>query len=371
MRVLFTGGGTGGHIYPALTLATALREDNFSLLFVGTDKGLEQELVPRAGFDIRTITVSGLERRFSYKNILTFIRLAKGLWQAHQILREFGPQVVVGTGGYVSVPVVFIASRLGIPTLIHEQNALPGLANRFLSTFAQVVAVSYEESQYYFPRAHDLVVTGNPVREKILKLTREEGKGSLGVGEGKQLLLVFGGSRGARPINEAMLDALPILGDQPKLLIYFITGRKDFEWVQQKIGPGIGKEKMGNIIIKPYLHDMPAVLAAADLVVGRAGATTLAELTARGIPAVLIPSPHVTDNHQEKNARLLERQGAAVVMPEKILTGPSLAKKVMEILQNPSLLQQMKENSYTLGKRGAREDLLALIYRLAYRGRGG
>ena len=198
------------------------------------------------------------------------------------------------------VPVVFIASRLGVPTLIHEQNALPGLANRFLSRFVRMVAVTYEESRHYFPRADHLMVTGNPVREEILNLTRKEGRISLGIEEGKQLLLVFGGSRGARPINEAMLKALPILGEQPGLFIYFITGAKDYEYVRQRLGPGIGKENMGNIIIEPYLYDMPAGLAAADLVVARAGATTLAELTARGIPAVLIPSPYVTGNHQEK-----------------------------------------------------------------------
>ncbi|NLJ34398.1 MAG: undecaprenyldiphospho-muramoylpentapeptide beta-N-acetylglucosaminyltransferase [Firmicutes bacterium] len=364
MRVLLTGGGTGGHIYPALTLAAELKKGNHSLLYVGTAGGLEQELVPRAGLPLRTISVSGLERRISFRNILAFFRLGKGLFQAYQILREFRPSVVVGTGGYVSVPVVFTASLLKIPTLIHEQNALPGLANRFLSRFVRVVAVTYEESQSYFPQARRLVVTGNPVREEVLNLTRDEGRMRLNVEEGKQLLLIFGGSRGARPINEAVLAALPILREQRDLFIYFITGKGDYERIRQRLGLGIGKEKMGNIIIKPYLHDMPAGLAAADLVVARAGATTLAELTARGIPAILIPSPYVTGNHQEKNARLLERQGAALVMPENELTGSSLGQKVLKILQTPQLQRQMGKNSYSLGKREAGEALLALICKL-------
>jgi UDP-N-acetylglucosamine--N-acetylmuramyl-(pentapeptide) pyrophosphoryl-undecaprenol N-acetylglucosamine transferase len=364
VRVLFTGGGTGGHIYPALALAAALEKGNSSLLFVGTAGGLEQELVPRAGFHLRTITVSGLERRLSVKNVLTFFRLAKGMGQAYRILREFRPHVVVGTGGYVSLPVVFVATRLGIPTLIHEQNVLPGLANKFLSRFVTTVAVTYAESERHFPRARRLVETGNPIRNEILDLNREEGKGRLGLKDEGQLLLVFGGSRGARPINEAMLKALPILSGQSQITIYFITGNDDFEHVRQVLNPGIGKEKMGNIIIKPYLHDMPAGLAAADLVVARAGATTIAELTARGIPAVLIPSPYVTGNHQEYNARLLERRGAAAVILEKELTGPSLAAKVLEILQDPSQLRRMGTSSFTLGQREAVEKLVALIHKL-------
>ncbi|HHW92619.1 MAG TPA: undecaprenyldiphospho-muramoylpentapeptide beta-N-acetylglucosaminyltransferase [Firmicutes bacterium] len=369
MRVLFTGGGTGGHIYPALTLAKGLQEedDSISFLFVGTNRGLERDLVPRAGFTLRTITVSGLERRLSWRTILTFARLGKGLWQAYRILQDFRPHVVVGTGGYVSLPVVFVAARLGIPTLLHEQNVLPGLANRYLSRYATVVAASYGESKRYFPRARRFVVTGNPVREEIVNLSREEGRACLGIEEGKRLLLVFGGSRGARPVNDALLAALPELVSWPELITCFITGKENYDYVRQGLGSGIGAEKLGNIIIKPYLHDMPAGLAAADLVIARAGATTLAELTARGVPAILIPSPYVTGNHQEYNARLLEAKGAAVVIRERELDGSSLAKQVLELLQDPSRLQLMGKKSRGLGQRQAREDLVALIYELAAR----
>ena len=369
MRILFTGGGTGGHIYPALTLAEGLQEmdDNNSLLFVGTARGLERELVPRAGFPLRTITVSGLERRLSWRTFLTFARLGKGLWQAYRILREFRPQVVVGTGGYVCVPVVFVAACLGIPTLIHEQNVLPGLANRYLSRYATVVAASYGESRRYFARARRFVVTGNPVREEIVQLSREEGRARLGIEETNAS---FGlrGSRGARPINDALLAALPELMALPDLIVCFITGRDEYEYVRQSFGPGIGGEKAGNIIIKPYLHDMPAGLAAADLVIARAGATTLAELTARGVPAILIPSPYVTGNHQEHNARLLEREGAALVIRERDLAAGSLAKQVRKLLQDPARLQLMAEKSRSLGQRQARDLLLSLIYELAGEG---
>jgi len=370
VRIIFTGGGTGGHIYPALTLAEGLQEmdDNNSLLFVGTARGLERELVPRAGFPLRTITVSGLERRLSWRTFLTFARLGKGLWQAYRILREFRPQVVVGTGGYVCVPVVFVAACLGIPTLIHEQNVLPGLANRYLSRYATVVAASYGESRRYFARARRFVVTGNPVREEIVQLSREEGRARLGIEEDKRLLLVFGGSRGARPINDALLAALPELLAWPELITCFITGKEDYEYVCQSLAGGIGGEKQGNIIIKPYLHDMPAGLAAADLVIARAGATTLAELTARGVPAILIPSPYVTGNHQEHNARLLEREGAALVIRERDLAAGSLAKQVRKLLQDPARLQLMAEKSRSLGQRQARDLLLSLIYELAGEG---
>jgi len=369
VRVLFTGGGTGGHIYPALTLAKGLqeRDDSNSFLFVGTARGLERELVPRAGYPLRTITVSGLERRLSWRTLLTFARLGKGLGQAYRILREFRPHVVVGTGGYVCVPVVLVAACLGIPTLIHEQNVLPGLANRYLARYATVVAASYGESRRYFPRTRRFVVTGNPVREEIVNLSREEGRARLGIDAAKRLLLVFGGSRGARPINDALLAALPELMALPDLIVCFITGRDEYEYVRQSFGPGIGGEKAGNIIIKPYLHDMPAGLAAADLVVARAGATTLAELTARGVPAILIPSPYVTGNHQEYNARLLEREGAAVVIRERELDGATLAMQVLELLRDPARLQRMAEKSRKLGQRQAEDLLVELIYELAGR----
>jgi UDP-N-acetylglucosamine--N-acetylmuramyl-(pentapeptide) pyrophosphoryl-undecaprenol N-acetylglucosamine transferase len=365
VRIIFTGGGTGGHIYPALALAAALKEtDNHSILFVGTKKGMEKDIVPQAGYQLETITVSGLERKLSLRTFRTFTQLGMGLWQAWSIIRRFRPQIVVGTGGYVSVPLVLLAAWLKIPTLIHEQNALPGAANRFLSRFAQAVAISYAGSKGYFPRAKRLIVTGNPVRKEVLQLTREEGRKTLGIAADKKVVLVFGGSRGARPINEAVMAAIPALSSSSELVVYYITGPGDYKYVCSSLHLGIEEHRIGNIIIKPYLHDMPAALAAADLVVARAGATTLAELTARGIPAILIPSPYVTDNHQEHNARLLEKAGAAVLIRERELKGEYLAESILNLVSDPLRLAQMAEASFSLGRRGAREELLALVREL-------
>ncbi|MDK2784159.1 MAG: UDP-N-acetylglucosamine--N-acetylmuramyl-(pentapeptide) pyrophosphoryl-undecaprenol [Bacillota bacterium] len=369
MRVLFTGGGTGGHIYPALAVAQHLRREDPSvkLLFVGTERGLEHELVPKEGFDLETISSAGLKRRLTPANLRMLLQNLYGFAQALRIICRFRPEVVVGTGGYVTVPVVLAAAFYRIPVLLHEQNALPGLANRWLSRFARRVAVSYEDSARFFPKLK-VFVSGNPVREAVWQRGREEGRKNLDIDPAARLVLVFGGSRGARPLTEAAVAAAPALLTQPGNMLLIVTGNADFAKIEEKVcRAGIPAPGKGKMLLRPYLYNMEDALAAADLVVTRAGATTIAEITARGIPAILVPSPYVTANHQEYNARVLVDRGAAIMIREKDLSGRRLAQAVQDLLACPEKRARMAERARALGRREAAETIAAEIKCLAGR----
>ncbi|BCV24690.1 undecaprenyldiphospho-muramoylpentapeptide beta-N-acetylglucosaminyltransferase [Gelria sp. Kuro-4] len=369
MRVLFTGGGTGGHIYPALAVAQLLRrrDSQADILFVGTERGLEQDLVPKAGFALKAIHSAGLRRRLTLANLSTLVQNLRGFGQALAIIRRFRPDVVLGTGGYVTVPVVMAAFLQGVPVVLHEQNALPGLANRWLSRFARRVAVSYADSARYFPR-RKVLVSGNPVREAVWRRTREEGRQNLEIPADARLVLVFGGSRGARPVTEAAVAAAPVLLSQPGNMLLVVTGSGDFATIEEKVRClGIQRSGKGKMLLRPYLYNMEDALAAADVVVTRAGATTIAEITARGIPAILVPSPYVTANHQEFNARLLVRRGAALMIREKELSGERLARAIEDLLARPDERARMAAAAGALGKREAAETIADEIERLARR----
>lgn len=359
MRLVVTGGGTGGHIFPALAFAREAqrRIPGTEVLYIGSARGLETGLVEKAGFPFVAIEISGFRRRLSWENVKTVWRFLKGVHAAKRTLRAFSPDVVLGTGGYVAGPVVFAASRLGIPTVIHEQNVVPGLTNRFLARVADLVAVSFPGTEQAFPRARNVVVTGNPRATEVASADGEEGRRALGVPADKRLVLVVGGSRGARPINDAMLGALDRLGRCGDLHVVYVTGEGHYDTVRAAAGGRIPP----NVTLVPFLYDMPAVLAGADLFVGRAGATTLAEITALGVPSVLIPSPYVTNNHQEKNARRLEAEGAAVVLREAELTPQRLAETVLALCANPEGLKAMRAAARRLGIPDAAARLWAAV----------
>lgn len=363
MKVLVTGGGTGGHIYPALAIAQNLQKSDPSVefLFVGTERGLEKEIVPKAGLPFTTITVEGLPRKLSLTSLRTGFKLLKGLWEAKKILKQFKPTLVVGTGGYVCGPVVAMAAWQGIPTLIHEQNAFPGITNRLLAKWVDKIAITYQESIKYFPR-EKVVLTGNPVRPEVISACREESLIKLGLDPAKKTVLVFGGSRGARSINQALMAGREILENRKDLQIIHVTGKEDFPWVSCQ--NGMEEVKFGNIIIKPYLHNMPDALAVADLVVCRSGATTLAEVTVRGVPAILIPYPFATDNHQEFNARSLAREGAAVVLLDQELNKVKLEECILELIKDENRLEMMAQKSKGLGKPEAAQTIVNCLYSL-------
>jgi len=364
MRILVTGGGTGGHIYPALAIARGFqqRHPGAEILYVGTNRGLEADIVPKTGYPFRTITVEGLERKVSLQLLTAGLKALRGIVETRNIVREFRPDVVVGTGGYVCGPVVLVAAWQGIPCLIHEQNAYPGITNKLLSRFVKKVAVTFADSEKYFPRGTPVKLTGLPIRPEVMTAERERGLEKLGLDRDKFFLLVTGGSRGARSINRAMVQVHKRLSGREDVQVLHLTGQAGYEETVKLLEKeGISLFSPGNITVKPYLYNMEDALAAADLIVCRAGATTLAEITARGIPSVLIPYPFAAENHQEYNARSLENNGAAMVILDKDLTGDGLAQTVEALLQDRRRLQAMAANSLKMGKPQALEEILDLL----------
>lgn len=366
MRVCLTGGGTGGHIYPALAIARGLQESvpGVRLLYVGTRRGLEADLVPREGLDFATITVQGMPRRLSPSLLGWALGAGRGLGEAYRIVRRFRPDVVVGTGGYVCGPVVLAAALQRRPIVLHEQNALPGVTNRALARFARTVCLTFPEAARYFPRRSHIVVTGLPVRPAVLAARREDGLKALGLAPDRLTVLVVGGSQGARALNRALRLTWRRVAAREDVQLVHVSGPAGYaETRQAALAEGIDPSGGGNITVMPYLYQMGEALAAADVVVGRAGAAFLAEVTVRGLPAILVPYPHATGNHQEHNARALERAGAAVVIPERELTGERLWEALAGVLDDAGRRRQMAECSLALGKPEALDRILAEVRR--------
>lgn len=348
MRMLLAGGGTGGHLFPAVALAERLleTENDSQVLFVGTRRGLESRLLPEMGFRLQTIDIEGLAGKSWGGRLALFPRLVKSLVQSRVILEIFAPDVVVGVGGYASGPVLLAAHFMGIPTLIHEQNAWPGMTNRLLARWTDRVCLSFPEADRGFHRGRT-ILTGNPLRRGMENCPP--------IPEGAPVLLIFGGSQGARGINDAILAALPHLERlKDRLTILHQTGQEDLERVRK------GYERAGwdPTGVTPFIKDMAAAYARAHLAVCRAGATTIAELTACGRPAVLVPYPHAAGGHQTANAEALARQGAAMVLRQKDLTAENLAGLVRDLLGDRDLLLAMARASRALGRRGAADLIL-------------
>ncbi|WP_100330827.1 undecaprenyldiphospho-muramoylpentapeptide beta-N-acetylglucosaminyltransferase [Bacillus xiapuensis] len=362
MKIVVSGGGTGGHIYPALALIRTIKEKHpeTSFLYIGTEKGLESKLVTRENIPFQAIDITGFKRAVSVENVKTVLRFLKGVRECKKMLRTFNPDAVIGTGGYVCGPVVYAAAKLGIPTVVHEQNSVPGLTNKFLSKYVDKVAVCFEEAASFFPK-EKVVLTGNPRASEVVNATPSGVIEGFGLSAAKKTVLIFGGSRGARPINEAVVKAIPLLAKRDYQVLY-ITGEIHFDKVQQDIKAAGAP---GNVAVAPFIHNMPQALVESDLVVSRAGATTLAELTALGIPSILIPSPYVTNNHQEKNARSLTEHGAAVKISEQDLSAETLIEQLDGILMKEEELQKMKKAAVGLGIKDASDRLHQLMMKLA------
>jgi UDP-N-acetylglucosamine--N-acetylmuramyl-(pentapeptide) pyrophosphoryl-undecaprenol N-acetylglucosamine transferase len=351
MRVIITGGGTGGHIYPAIAIADKIRRKNpdCSILFVGTEKGMERKLVPESGYEIRFITVSGFNRKNLLKNVITLRDFIRGSRQVKQILQDFQPDLVVGTGGYVCAPVIRAASRKGIPTFIHEQNAFPGLTNRMLEKYVEKVFVSFPESKKYFKHKDKLVVTGNPVRKEFVVSCIFDYRKKLRIESGEFLILSFGGSRGAAKINDTILELAEAIRRVPGAKLVHITGNPYYESFCQGLHKkGIAADDKVHVL--PYTNSMHEYMFASDLVICRSGAITAAELTACGKPAILIPSPNVTANHQYFNAKAIADKGGAVLIEEKDLTPEKLKSVVMHLMNNREALNVMAKSSAALGR---------------------
>ena len=348
MKIILCGGGTSGHVNPALNIAAALKKrvPDAEFLFIGTKHGIESTLVPKAGYHIKFVEVSGFSRKFSLKGIKNNARAAvqavTSVRTAKKIIKEFKPDLVIGTGGYVSWPTVKAAAKRGIPTLIHEQNAFPGVTTKMLANYADRICISFDGSEKYFPedaRESKLVLTGNPII--VDDLTREEARKQLGLSEDEPYILSYGGSMGARRVNELVFELMENYTGPQGIRHSHAIGRveyKEFDSLARE--KGLYEKK--NLEISEYIYDMPVRQAAADVIICRAGAMTLSELAVRGCAAILIPSPHVTEDHQYKNARLLADAGAALVYRESELDGDTLVAAVKDLIANPNKRLRMQ-----------------------------
>ncbi len=361
MKILFAGGGTAGHINPAISVADYMKdnEKDFEALFVGTTRGLEKKLVPAAGYKIKYIDIRGFDRKRLWRNAAVLYKLVKSKLDCRKIIREFAPDAVVCTGGYVSGPVAMAAKKEGIPAIIHEQNVYPGLTVKGAEKYVDYVAVSFEETCEHMGNPEKCVVTGNPVRSEILSADKEKAREELGLSD-KPFVLVFGGSLGAAKINETMIGVLKRAAAERKFGLLFGTGDRNFAKVSEDVNAD-SIEIGDDIKIVPYINNMSAVMAAADVVVARAGAITVSEIAALGKASILIPSPNVVRNHQEQNAREFEKNGAAKVITEDVLTADLLYDTIVEMTGDKQKLAEMSKNVKKLAKIDALEEIYKLV----------
>ncbi len=366
VRVVLTGGGTGGHVYPALAIAAELR-GALAVGYLGTARGLEARVVPDGGIPFFAVPATGVLGKSPAAMARGVAAAFSGLARASALLRQLRPDVVVGTGGYVTGPVGLAAALLGIPLFVLEENARPGITNRMLARFARHVAVPWAEAAAGFPPSvrTKVVVTGNPVRREVVTADRQGARAAFDLDPEAPVLLVVGGSLGAEAINEAVLALVRRAGAWPGgAQLLWATGPAYHEGIVRRLGEAPAWAR-----ILPYLHDMPQAYAAADVVVARAGAMTVAEITARGVPAVLVPSPNVTGDHQTANARVLAERGAAVLVPESRLA--DLGDRVRTLLEDAGRREAMAAASRALGRPDAAATLAALVVRDGARQRVG
>jgi UDP-N-acetylglucosamine--N-acetylmuramyl-(pentapeptide) pyrophosphoryl-undecaprenol N-acetylglucosamine transferase len=356
MKLIIAGGGTGGHLFPGIAVAEEFlaRNPSNEVLFVGTERGIEARAVPAAGYRLELISAAGIRGKRGLSQIKGIAMMIYGYAQSRKVLKTFRPDMVLGVGGYASLPMVLAARGMQIPNFIHEQNAIPGQTNRLLARFADRVFITLEESARYFPK-ETILLTGNPLRRQILEQVKKQNspsippfskRGSERSEQGGFCLFVFGGSQGAHAINVAMVSALPFLKQGPvKLEIVHQTGENDCEAV------AAGYRAAGvEARVTPFISDMAAEYARADMIVCRAGATTIAEVTACGKTCLFIPFPHAVDDHQRKNAEALLKKGACFMLLEQELSGETLADTISRVAKDPELAQRTGELAFSLAK---------------------
>lgn len=376
MKFLFATGGTAGHINPALAVASYIRETypEAEIKFIGTADHMEARLVPNAGFDFETIEICGFKRSFSPKaiieNIKTVFKLFKSEKVSKEIIKKFSPDVVIGFGGYVSGPVLESAVKLHIPTCIHEQNAYPGITNKQLAKKVNKVMITVDDARPNLDAKCEVVLTGLPVRGELLKKDKTFARIELGIADDKPLVLSFGGSLGATPLNEAMFDILLKNAERDDIYHIHSVGTNGKDYLQKFVDNGF-REKApnvyykGNVEVRLYIDNMDTCMAAADLVIGRAGASSLSEIEAMGKASVLIPSPYVAENHQFHNAMALVNRNAARILEEKDLSTDSLNKIITDLLSNKEELLEIEKNAKDMAILDSRERIADIILSLA------
>jgi UDP-N-acetylglucosamine--N-acetylmuramyl-(pentapeptide) pyrophosphoryl-undecaprenol N-acetylglucosamine transferase len=347
LKVIIAGGGTGGHLFPGLAIAEEFkrRDEKNEVVFVGTEHGIEAKIIPREGYPIKFVRSEGIVGKSAFKKVKATVKLALSALDARRILKSLAPDIVIGVGGYSSGAIVLIAGLKSIPTMIHEQNSVPGLTNKILGKIVKRVCVTYHESIMSFPMGRTFL-TGNPIRAKILKGDKDAAYRLFSLAKDMFTVFIFGGSSGARSINRTMVDALNHLTDlRDKIQFLHQTGDRDFENIREAYRKAGVKGT-----VAPFIYQMAEAYAVADVVVSRAGATTLAEITALGKPAILIPYPYAAGLHQEFNAVKLREMGAAFMMLDNEMRGETLARDIRELYENEALRTEMHKSSRGLGR---------------------
>ena len=373
MNLIFTCGGTAGHINPAIAIANMMKEryPDAKILFIGATGHMEEKLVPQAGFEVKCLPGSGLSRKMNLAGIKKNVHAVKCVLDAvkecKRTFREFQPDVVIGTGGYASFPALYAAQSMGIPTCVHESNAVPGVTTKMAANKASRVLVAFEESAKYYKQPHKVEVVGMPVRREFLYTTKEQARRELGL-TGHVVVSAFG-SQGAKVMNETMADMM-LLEQKDGFPFHHIhaTGSFGKEWMPKRVqANGVDYENIDALDIREYIYNMPTVMAAADIIIGRAGSATCNEIAASGTPCILIPSPNVTNNHQEKNARVLEEGGGAVVVLEKDCSPEKMYELIRALLDDEARREEMSRKLHTMVHLNSTEQICDIVEQLSKR----
>ena len=350
MKVIIAAAQTGGHINPGIAIANKIKEKNRNarIMFIGTTRGLENDLVPRAGYELETIDAYGISRKITLSNIKNMFKTLQGFGEAKKIIKDFKPDIVIGTGGVICGPTIMAAKKYKIPTILHESNAFPGVATKLLAKKVDTVLVGFEEAKQRLPKAKKVVITGTPTKIKGITMSQAQKdvmKNEIGLNNDLPIVLVFGGSQGAKTINEAVIDII-LNKLNKKYQIIWASGTKQYDIIKENLkNKKISIDRIKNVKIIPYIYNMEEVMNISDIIVSRSGAMTITEIAKIGKPAIFIPFPFATENHQEYNAQVLEKVGAAKIILDKDLNAQSLSNTIEEMLKDNSNLEKMGQNA--------------------------
>ncbi len=370
MKAIIAAAGTGGHINPALAIANKIKQEepNSEIIFVGTDRGLENDLIPRAGYDLKRIEAYGFNRKISLDNVKKMYKTFKSIGQAKKIIQDFKPDIMIGTGGYICLPVALAASKLNVPIVLHESNAFPGVAIKMLSKKASAILVGFEDAKKRIKNAENVVVVGNPSKVKEISFTnsqKEKILKEIGLTDiEKPIVLVFGGSQGAQKINESFINIISKKVNE-KYQIIWATGSNQYEIIKTKLqNLNINIDNIPNVKILPYIYNMEEVMNCVDLVVSRSGAMTITEISIVGKPSIFIPFPYATENHQEYNAKVLEKVGAAKIILDADLDFNILNSTINEIISDKEKMCRMSENAHAVEIKNVEDKIYVELRRI-------
>lgn len=369
MRVIIAAAGTGGHINPGIAIANKIKEKekDSEIIWIGTTRGIENDLVPRAGFELKTVEAYGISKKLSFKTLSNNLKTIKGFGQAKKIVKEFKPDIVIGTGGYICGGAIMAAHSLGIPTVIHESNAYPGKATKFLYKKLDKILLGFADAEKYFDDKSKVVVTGTPTKVKEESFTEEQKEkilSELGLSSKKKTVLVFGGSQGAKAINDAMIELIKTKKNTDYQIIWSV-GQKQYSIIKEEFSTnGLNVDKIENTKIVPYIYNMSEVMNAVDVIVARSGAMTITEIALVGKPAIFIPLPSNSANRQIDNARVLEKLGAAKIILNDRVNGVNLAENIADILADEKDMKKMGAKAKQIAKHNVEEKIYEEIKKL-------